>query len=850
MMFKKSFAETTSTLTARFDFLRAMDMGCGISQPRWRQVTPFSMLVFREREQEEDDEAQPASKRPKLDDTVQDLATQSDNLLPPSHSLLGVPRPQIKDGGVVSLSERDVGISEYIGRGIPKIEGIIKQRFTDFLVFEIDLDGNVIHLKDLQKPTSPKSEEEQEQDESAHSDGKPEASAEPAGPEEPWPERFNTRLSEFLSEDAILKLKEMFLEGPVPPRVPDSGWGSRPVLAESTGAAEETTAEAPNIETAQEPTSARGGRGGRGRGGRGFRGGRGGRPGGREDHRKVVTEPIQSKTTRTNLHKTIRNLFGGKLESEAEVTTAASDEGTRIVIKWNRAGGKGQGRSSRGNFPPYIHFTLQKTNRDTQDALSHLSRVLKVSVKDLSVAGTKDKRGITVQRVSLKRNSKTVEDVWRAANGQVGRQSSNGTVNRRGDRGVRIGDLNYRKSFLELGMLKGNAFIITLRGVKVDTPETLDRALTVVKEKGFINYYGMQRFGTASVPTHAIGLAILKSEWQEAVGMLLRKRAGEHPEITAARHAWLVDGDLDKALQLMPRRVVAERCILESYKKQKGETRNAMGALSAIPKNLRLMYVHAYQSYVWNAVVSERVRTYGVDHPIIGDLVYDKDQDVEMPDVQESVPEDDADEAAPEPVETTEPNVPLSNRAQKRARPPRVVPKIRTLTEEDLDKYTIFDVLMPLPGTDVAYPGGPLGERYREFLRLDGLDPDNFVRKQKEYSLAGSYRAIIQRPKELSWTVMRYTDPDVPLAQADEDQLLGFDPPAVSMEDGLFTALQIKLSLGTAAYATMALREITKTETSSSFQATLTSASADQQFRASGATEGQADAEEGAEDGP
>lgn len=58
-------------------------------------------------------------------------------------------------------------------------------------------------------------------------------------------------------------------------------------------------------------------------------------------------------------------------------------------------------------------------------------------------------------------------------------------------------------------------------------------------------------------------------------------------------------------------------------------------------------------------------------------------------------------------------------------------PRVKTLTEEDLGKYTIFDVIMPLPGNDVAYPTGPLGERYREFLKLDGLDPDNFVRKQK-----------------------------------------------------------------------------------------------------------------------
>lgn len=82
----------------------------------------------------------------------------------------------------------------------------------------------------------------------------------------------------------------------------------------------------------------------------------------------------------------------------------------------------------------------------------------------------------------------------------------------------------------------------------------------------------------------------------------------------------------------------------------------------------------------------------------------------------------------------------------------------------------------------------------------------------------------------MSWSVLRYTDPDVALAQADEDNLLGFDPPS-TVENGKFMALQINLTLGTAAYATMALRELTKTETSSHFQTELTQASEDQQFR-------------------
>jgi len=44
-------------------------------------------------------------------------------------------------------------------------------------------------------------------------------------------------------------------------------------------------------------------------------------------------------------------------------------------------------------------------------------------------------------------------------------------------------------------------------------------------------------------------------------------------------------------------------------------------------------------------------------------------------------------------------------------------------------------------------------------------------------------------------------------------------------------ALQINLGLGTAAYATMALREVTKAETGSHYQSALTQASEDQKFK-------------------
>lgn len=133
---------------------------------------------------------------------------------------------------------------------------------------------------------------------------------------------------------------------------------------------------------------------------------------------------------------------------------------------------------------------MQKTNRDTQDALGHLARSLHMSVKDLSVAGTKDKRGVTTQRVAFRRGNKSVEDVWKNLNGINKYKSAKDAVSKRGDRGIRIADLKYRKAGLELGMLKGNAFFITLRNIQVDSMDTVDQAMNILKTYGFINYYG------------------------------------------------------------------------------------------------------------------------------------------------------------------------------------------------------------------------------------------------------------------------------------------------------------------------------------------------------------------------
>jgi tRNA pseudouridine13 synthase len=91
----------------------------------------------------------------------------------------------------------------------------------------------------------------------------------------------------------------------------------------------------------------------------------------------------------------------------------------------------------------------------------------------------------------------------------------------------------YVKDRVKLGDLCGNHFCITLRDVQLNdstTPKTctssdienvIHASLASLRDHGFINYYGMQRFGTRNVSTHAVGIAMLTGRWDLAVELIL-----------------------------------------------------------------------------------------------------------------------------------------------------------------------------------------------------------------------------------------------------------------------------------------------------------------------------------------
>lgn len=439
---------------------------------------------------------------------------------------------------------------------------------------------------------------------------------------------------------------------------------------------------------------------------------------------KITTKVIGSKEERTHIHQSLR-----RLHPHLDSVTLPDD---CIDITYTK-------RPSRRQGGQYLHLSMYKENKDTMEVVSLLARLLKISTKQIGFAGTKDRRGVTCQRISVR---------------GLAQQRALGL--NKSLRGVRLGNPTYADNELKLGDLMGNEFSITVREVD-ESFETVDGAIRSLRDHGFVNYFGMQRFGTSEVPTHTVGKLVLANKYREAVDALLLPCGGQLPESDAARQGWQESRDVTLTLQKMPRKCVAEVAVLTSLQTAKEDYSRAF---AAIPRNLKLIYIHAYQSYVWNKAASARM-TLGLT-PIEGDLVASA--------IEEGV---------------------------ARARP---------ISAIEVDRYNIYDILLPTPGHDILYPQS-LKQVYMDVMAEDGLDPEQMTRAEREMSLTGSYRNLLFRPQHVSYTTFEYTERDELLNATPLQQL---KPKENLHADGTssFKGVRVQMRLGTAQYATMAMREI------------------------------------------
>lgn len=135
------------------------------------------------------------------------------------------------------------------------------------------------------------------------------------------------------------------------------------------------------------------------------------------------------------------------------------------------------------------------------------------------------------------------------------------SINKGPEKGLQLKDISLEflgkgKERINLGSLEGNEFIITVRNLTEKDLEKFEK--NVKNRKKILNYFDEQRFGF-NKNNHIVGKLIVKKDFKKACS--------------------LIEIDL------------------------KGN--DFVGALKRINKKVLRLYVHAYQSYLWNETVNQ-----------------------------------------------------------------------------------------------------------------------------------------------------------------------------------------------------------------------------------------------------
>lgn len=724
-------------------------------------------------------DVEPLVKRAKYQErTDSDKETSSDgNSRPTNADLLKEANQALQESNRLHVrpivDESQLGVELFVGDKRDEFHGLIKTRYADFIVHEIDPDGNVAHLTNLEAP--------EEEDPTT-----------------------SINLSDFVDAQALESISEV-----------NNGYLNEYKI-DVTGMDKDTRtslhqairATFDRLESSTLSESEKKSNG----------------------HNKGDKEKAKTKATQQVAPDEC------KLEDKKYILITKRSKVSRPKNIWPR------------DRPDHTHFILYKENKDTMDAIHNLAAAINTRPSNFSYAGVKDRRAVTTQWLSS----------WRLEPRRL--IAATRRFNKRPF--IKVGNFCYKKEPLRLGNLKANKFNIVIRHLVYNNEGILaiEKAVKSIRENGFVNYFGLQRFGTRSIQTHEIGLAILQTNWEKAIDLILSYRFDDNmqppitreskaesasldsdasnlsnPEIQKSnRHKhetsrwssgseqhnsfidlWKSKLDAEIVFKKYPHyRFSNEGMIMKSLSKSEESSRDYFSALIALPRNTRSLYVHSYQSLLWNKATTYRLKKYGFK-VVAGDMILSSDMNVSdnSLDILLSTDADTADEinsknGSGEPTE--ERKVPVEELDKK----------IIIATDENLSQYSIFDVVLPIIGSRVRLPENDVGDEIKRLLKLDKLNLDSFKAREKLFISYGSYRKIMVKPQNVDWRTKQYSNPQKNLIETDLEKLnretlaresetnekSSISPKSDSSDE----ALLIEFELPPSSYATMCLREIMK----------------------------------------
>ena len=340
----------------------------------------------------------------------------------------------------------------------------------------------------------------------------------------------------------------------------------------------------------------------------------------------------------------------------------------------------------------YLICVLIKRRWDTFLAVRTIAERLRINQKRIRFAGIKDTKAFTAQHISLQNVSPS-----RVLDMQI--------------KDITVYPQRFSSERMYSQLIKGNRFHLTIRGIDHPVSVIEERAKSVQEEiesvGGVPNFFGHQRFGTIRPNTHQIGKYLTRGDAEKASLVFLAEPSiHEHPKAREARQQLQDTMNFEEALEVFPRFLRYERFMLRHLTKYPNDF---VGAFRELPRRLRKLFVQAYQSYLFNRFLSERIRRgIPLNEPQVGDYVNKLDE--------HAIPTDGWDQVTDQNIQ-----------------------EITTAVKEHK-----MCVAAPLIGPDQPPSDGIQGEIEQAILEAENVTPEQFkIPFMPEATAEGRVRAIL-----------------------------------------------------------------------------------------------------------
>ncbi|HJX04259.1 MAG TPA: tRNA pseudouridine(13) synthase TruD, partial [Thermoplasmata archaeon] len=231
----------------------------------------------------------------------------------------------------------------------------------------------------------------------------------------------------------------------------------------------------------------------------------------------------------------------------------------------------------------YVIAKVWHRNWEANRLIRRLAGNLRIGRNKVGFAGTKDGRSVATQMMSFDAPLEAVTSLSIPD--------------------VKILEAYRAKRMIEIGDLRGNRFEIRVSDLNEDAD--LEDTCAAVRARidgvgGFPNFFGVQRFGSVRPITHLIGKDLVAADLEGAVMRYIASPMSEESEISEVRRTLQETRDFERALREYPMKLTFERMMIAHLK---DHPEDYAGALKKLPRNLLMMFVHAYQSYIFNKIL-------------------------------------------------------------------------------------------------------------------------------------------------------------------------------------------------------------------------------------------------------